>query len=125
MVDNRSGELNIFIQFKTPKKPKVEETKKAATLTIDDLERHNFTEADCAVSAQYDVRGGHTGLEFCTNLIRQGHEPSNKWYQVKSSSSWVLLDFRGKTKPIAGIGFTSGNDCAYRDPDHATVQFIG
>lgn len=76
------------------------------------------------MSAQhYLLHGGGTGREFPYNLLSHGQEPWNKWYQVTSNQSWVLIEF---TKPVTfvGLGIKSANDCPHRDPDEASVSIF-
>jgi len=74
------------------------------------------------VTAQYSVNGGGTGGEFPRNILNQGEEAWNKWYQVNGLKSYVMVDFKSKQGlRLNGIGFKSANDCPFRDPDTASV----
>ena len=81
--------------------------------------RHQAT-----VTTQYTVaNGGGTRGEFPPNLLFDGEEPWNKWYENSSSSSWVKITNNSRAVPLQfeGLGFKSANDVPDRDPQTVKV----
>jgi len=83
--------------------------------------RISLTSENAIVTAEFDVRGGGTGGEFVKNILSGGEEAWNKWYQGKSATSWVLVDFNGDVRDLTGFAFKSANDVPSRDPKHVDV----
>lgn len=87
-----------------------------------DLTRLNF-EGLAEVSADHTIpNGGGSHKEFPENLLRAGTEPWNKWCQVVSNNSRVVIEFKQQVE-IIGFGFKSANDCPHRDPNSVMVSY--
>jgi len=80
-----------------------------------------LTKKDTTVAAQHDVRGGGTRKEFVENILTDGQERWNKWYENKSKTSWVTADFNGQVRELTSFGFKSANDVAKRDPQNVKI----
>ena len=81
------------------------------------------------VTAEHTVKsGGGTGGEFPKNLVSSGTEIWNKWYEDKSSESWVEVQLPTEVQ-VLGFGFKSANDFPHRDPDQVDIYaddiFVG
>jgi len=85
-----------------------------------ELIQYPVTKTNTKVAAEFDVRGGGTRKEFIENIVHDGQEPWNKWYENRSKTSWVTADF-GQVQEIAAFGFKSANDVAKRDPSHVDI----
>eukprot|EP00475_Leptophrys_vorax_P041764 TRINITY_DN7881_c0_g1_i1.p2 TRINITY_DN7881_c0_g1~~TRINITY_DN7881_c0_g1_i1.p2 ORF type:complete len:185 (+),score=31.69 TRINITY_DN7881_c0_g1_i1:42-557(+) len=74
------------------------------------------------LSAKGDVQGGGTGKEYLQNLLDDGDEPWNKWYDAhNSSSSWAEFKLSRAFK-IGEVWLKSANDCPERDPEVISFQ---
>jgi hypothetical protein len=82
----------------------------------------NLSES-ATVEAEYSVEGGGTGKEFPANLLSDGTEGWNKWYECSNDSSWIKIE-NNEYLEIRGLGFKSANDCPHRDPDEVTVVCV-
>jgi hypothetical protein len=73
------------------------------------------------VSACDSVEGGGTGLEFTSNLKKDGQEDWNKWYDANSGETWIEATFPTALR-IKAFQLKSANDCPGRDPYEITVS---
>jgi len=94
-----------------------------ATCTFNEVERMELQYRG-EVTAQFSVNGGGTGGEFPINLLKQGKESWNKWYQTNSNTSWVKIAIDAPIN-VRGFGFVSANDMPQRDPDSVKVTVDG
>ena len=85
-------------------------------------ERIPLTCENTTVTAQFDVQGGGTGKEIVQNILSDGEEAWNKWYQATSATSWVLFDFNGDVRELNAFAFKSANDVPSRDPKHVDIS---
>jgi len=83
--------------------------------------RIKLTNDNTTVTAEFDVKGGGTGREFVKNILHDGEEAWNKWYQGKSKKSWIGFYFDGAVREIAAFAFKSANDYPSRDPEHVDI----
>lgn len=91
------------------------------TESSDDFTRIDLEELGATVKAEYSVNGGGTRREYPENLIKDGEEPWNKWYQVSSKTSWVEINIPTEVE-FGAIAFKSANDVPRRDPEIADLQ---
>jgi len=73
------------------------------------------------VTAQYDVRGGGRKKEYVKNILTDGQERWNKWYERDSKTSWVKAAFNGQAYEVVSVAFKSANDKPARDPENVKV----
>jgi hypothetical protein len=83
--------------------------------------RRYIPASSISLHAAGDVRGGGTGREFLSNLLRDGTEPWNKWLHPGFvETTWIEARF-DQTFTICGYGLCSANDAPHRDPIAWTV----
>ena len=87
------------------------------------LVAHHLEGTGSTVKAQFSVNGGGTSKEFPINLLSNGQEDWNKWYENQASKSWVEIHFHEMTK-FSAIGFKSANDCPHRDPAEVKISIL-
>jgi hypothetical protein len=74
------------------------------------------------VTATHSVNGGGTGNEFPRNLLLEGTEPWNKWYEHTSNHADVYIDFT-EAITFSGFGYRMANDVPNRDPSVITAFY--
>jgi len=80
-----------------------------------------LTEEDTTVTANFSVRGGSSGKVWAKNLLTDGEEPWNKWYEDESEVADIKVDFDTAAREVVAVAFKSANDEPERDPETVLV----